>query len=168
MGAVQAYSFEGNWIQAAKTVLTMAGVQTLAFNDADVEDVEDGEKELPRIEIGFSISQVDVDGGEADIPGATGRFSTYLMTYSATLLVDVMSKTGDSEHFERVGIVRTLMTRHEQQFDSNRLPYYQVIEMHETSGSSGLSNAEDDEIMTSLSFSVKFQILPSALEETES
>ncbi len=146
------YAFEKNFLSALETVLTISGVQTVAFGDPD-------NHQTPRIEVNFSYGGADPLDRSRTSAGAQ-----YLRKHSATIELRIYG-TAKSDHLDLVGEVRNEMAYNVPTLIQPTLPYYQVQSLYEQGGSSDNGEeAEDFEIGTTLSYSVVFHIPPDAFD----
>ena len=150
---ISVYSFEKNFLSALETVLTIAGVQTVGFGDAD-------NHKTPRIEISFSYG-----GADPLDRSRTSAGVQYLRKHTATIELRIYGQT-KAEHLDLVGEVRNEMSYNVPTLIQPTLPFYQVQSLYEQGGSSDNGEEEEDfEIGTTLSYSVVFHIPPTAFGE---
>lgn len=151
----QVYAFEQNFLEALTSIVVVGGVQSVEFGDDVIH-------ETPRIEISFTY------GGANEIDrGITSNGKQYLRTHTGEIVLKV-SGTVKTEHLSLVGKVRNFMAWNMPTLINPVLPYYQVQSVFEQGSDNGAGDNEGDfEIMTELTFSIRFLIPPSAFDSNE-
>lgn len=147
------YSFEENFLDALRSIVTITGVQSVFFGDTDTH-------KLPRVEVNFEY------GGADQLDRAiTSDGRQYLRKHTGTISASVFSSSKAS-HYANVAKVRTFFSWNIPTLVNVVLPYYQVQSVFETGSQNGNGEEKDFEIVTDLNFDVIFQIVPGAFDNT--
>jgi len=148
---VEVYSFEDNFITALKKIISVVGVQAIAFG-------EDCVQETPRVEVNFNYGGAnEVDRGI--VPGTGVQ---YLQKHEGEIVLMVSSRDGAS-HPKLVGKIRNFMMWNAPTLIQPELAYYQVQSVFEQAGNNTRNPTEEDfELMSEMRFNVVFHIPPSS------
>lgn len=154
------YDFETNFEAAVSNYFTNANSTWQVLNPRTLANVTLGTDFLqtPRITSVFEL------GATGDQKAFAGNSPTeYYCERTGTMTIDaVVSRQNTAQDYRLMrGTGRVAMLERTQAFNANSLPYYQVVDIVET-GATQSVNPENDELLTKLSFMVKFAILPAS------
>ena len=95
--------------------------------------------------------------------GPNNNGAYYLSDKEAVITLDVCSGRNNpaQNHGLLRGLTRKGMLEMSTVLNSNTLPYYQTLDMIETGSTQGI-DAENEEIISSISYAVRFFIIPAA------
>lgn len=110
----------------------------------------------PRVTIEFSITGT---GEQREIQNNV----EYYADRRGMFTIQAVSGRNDpaQNHGQMRGAIRQAMLGSQAVFNANSVPYYQTIDLSE-GGSSQSVNAENDEILTQLTYPIWFSFMPSA------
>lgn len=135
-------------VNATWQVLTPATAANIAAGTASVE--------TPRIALDFTVVGT---GDQKNIQNNVEYYSERSGVMTVQSAVQRNNPT-QSDSLMR-GSVRSAMLERSQVFNSNSLPYYQTIDVTEIGSARSVDEA-NDEIITQLTFAVKFWIPPTS------
>ena len=114
--------------------------------------------QTPRLQIKMSASRSLLE--ETTGPNNNGAY--YLSDKEAVIAIDVCSQRNadpTQHHGLLRGLTRQGMLEMSAVLNANTLPYYQTLDVIETGSTQGI-DAENEEIITSINYSVRFFIIP--------
>ena len=115
----------------------------------------------PRITCEFHVTGTGIQ--KETSAGATSNGVQYYADRMAQVILTIVTQRANTVQSYPLmrGTARQAMLEVTQLFNSNTTPYYHVVDVTE-GGSAQSPNADNDEIMTRLTFPVVFFILPTA------
>ena len=152
------YSYEENFQAAIKTLIAAetTAIQVLRFGD-------EATLVKPRIEIATEYQGVDMVDRSLDDQGRL-----YFRKHNLQVRIQLFdTPTARTQHLTRCGLMRALLSYQLKELVQPLLPFYQIQNIFEQGGQSGVSSADDDELTTVLTFLIHFLIPPTAFNADE-
>lgn len=152
------YDFETAYESALASYFSNANATWQVLTPATLANValNTGYLRTPRLTVEFTV------GGTADKRDIQNTVE-YYSERSGTMTIEAAVQRGNAAQSESLvrGTARQAMIERSGAFNSNALPYYQTVDVSETSSSRSVDEA-NDELITQLTYAIKFWIPPTS------